>query len=419
MTGITKNKQYYKFSLYGFLKNLRFFDAFFILFLIEKELSFTQIGLLYAVREIVINVLEVPSGIFADKFGRKKSLVGSFVFYIASFLVFHFSASFWLFFIAFILFGIGDAFRTGTHKGMIMDYLRINGWSNQKIEYYGHTRSWSQKGSALSALLAGLLVFYSGKFSSIFLYSVVPYLFNLVLILSYPKVLDKSLKQKKNERKKELNLTIKSLFKVVRQQSVLKIINTSALHSAYLKSLKDYIQPLIINVALLIPLLNNFDIEKKNGAIIGVIYFFIFLLSSKASKMASKANQKQDSKLPYFTLLIGFCAGIISGITYLFSWWVVSLIAFIAIYLIENFRKPILTGYVSDSVPEEILASVISVQSLLKTVFTAVIAFVFGVLADFSGLGIALIATSLFLLLLTQIINVLTKSKKHYKAANS
>jgi len=79
MSSITKNKQYYKFSLYGFLKNLRFFDAFFILFLIEKGLPFTQIGILYAVREIVINVFEIPSGILADSYGRKNSLIGSFV----------------------------------------------------------------------------------------------------------------------------------------------------------------------------------------------------------------------------------------------------------------------------------------------------------------------------------------------------
>ena len=161
MNNHIKNRQYYKFCLYGFLKNLRFFDAFFILFLIEKDLLFAQIGLLYAIREIVINVLEVPSGIFADKFGRKKSLVGSFVFYIASFLVFHFSNEFWPFLIAFVLFGVADSFRSGTHKGMIMDYLKINNWSEYKIDYYGHTRSWSQKGSAISSLLAGLLVFYS------------------------------------------------------------------------------------------------------------------------------------------------------------------------------------------------------------------------------------------------------------------
>ncbi|MDO7976343.1 hypothetical protein [Oceanotoga teriensis] len=39
-----KDKQYYKFCMYGFFKNLRFFEPFFMLFLKEKGLSFTEIG---------------------------------------------------------------------------------------------------------------------------------------------------------------------------------------------------------------------------------------------------------------------------------------------------------------------------------------------------------------------------------------
>ena len=411
MSGITKNLQYYKFSLYGFLKNLRFFDAFFILFLIEKGLSFTQIGLLYAIRETVINVLEVPSGIFADKFGRKKSLAGSFGFYIASFLVFHFSSNFWFFLLAFILFGIGDAFRSGTHKGMIMDYLQMNGWSKQKIDYYGHTRSWSQKGSALSSLIAGILVFYSGKFSTIFLYSIIPYLINFVLIISYPKVLDSSLKQKKKQRKQVNDLKLKSLFRIIKQPNVLSIINTTALHTAYLKSIKDYIQPLIIQVVLLIPLIANTETEKKNGLFIGIIYFIIYLLSSKASKSAALSAKFNAKKLPNITLLIGFVAGIICGILYTFEFWLIALVFFASIYIIENFRKPVLTGYIAENVPEEILASVISVQSLLKTVFTAAIALVFGILADLLEIGPAMLIISMSLLLLTQLVNAFGSNK--------
>ena len=158
-----KNLQYYKFSAYGFLKNLRFFDAFFILFLIDQGLSYTQIGVLYAVREIAINLLEIPSGMMADAFGRRKALIISFLSYIASFLIFYFSNNFFLFLLAFILFGAGDAFRSGTHKGLIMDYLKQQGWSEQKIAYYGHTRSWSQRGSALSSIIAGLIIFTGGK----------------------------------------------------------------------------------------------------------------------------------------------------------------------------------------------------------------------------------------------------------------
>ncbi len=149
--------------MYGFLKNLRFIDAFFILFLVDKGISFTQIGFLYAVREVITNLFELPSGILADAFGRKRALAFSFILYISSFTLFYIFQNFWFFMIAFILFGLAEAFRSGTHKGMIMDYLNLNDMAAQAANYYGHTRSCSQKGSALSALAAGIIVLYGGS----------------------------------------------------------------------------------------------------------------------------------------------------------------------------------------------------------------------------------------------------------------
>ncbi len=406
-----KDKQYYKFCFYGFLKNLRFFDAFFILFLVEKGLPYTQIGILYAVREIAINVLEVPSGIVADTWGRKNALTGSFIAYIASFLVFYFSSDFWWFLLAFVLYGAGDAFRSGTHKGMIMDYLKINRWDDQKINYYGHTRACSQKGSAISSLIAGIIVFYTGMYRDIFLYSVIPYFINLLLILSYPKELNHSIKPS-DKTEYGIGATLRSFWQIIRKPHVLKIINTSALHTAYLKAVKDYIQPLMVHVALLLPIFMHTPQDKKNGIVVGVLYFFIYLLTSRASQIASKVEAGSKRNISYTTLLWGFGLGIFSGICFFYGFWVISFLAFVGIYIVENIRKPVLTGYVADRVPNEILASVISAQSLLKTVMTAVIALVFGFLADRSGIGVAFVVVSSLLIAGTVIINLLQIKKQ-------
>ena len=408
---IIKNKQYFKFCIYGFLKNLRFFDAFFILFLVEKGLPYTQIGILYAVREIFINIFEIPSGIIADTYGRKNSLIGSFFVYIVSFYVFYISNDFWFFMIAFILYGIGDAFRSGTHKGMIMDYLRFNHWEKQKINYYGHTRSWSQKGSAISSLVAGLIVFYSGTYQNIFLYSIIPYLINLLLIISYPKELNRSFEQINPKSSPGIGLTIKSFFKIIKKPNVLKIINTSAVHTAYLRAVKDYIQPLMVNVALIIPIMLNVEAEKKNGIIIGVIYFFIYLATSRASQLASKVAAQNKQNISYITLLFGFIFGILCGVFYIYDLWIISMIAFVGIYIVENIRKPILTGFIADNVPNEILTSVISAQSLLRTFITAILAFVFGIIADNFGIGVSFIVVSVFLTLTTVLMNTYNNQK--------
>lgn len=392
-----KNRQYYKFCMYGFLKNMRFFDAFFILFLVDKGVSFTQIGILYATREVFTNVFELPSGIIADAFGRKSSLAASLLIYIISFALFFLFDDFWIFVIAMSLFGIGEAFRTGTHKGIIIDYLKSMEWDEYAGNYYGHTRSWSQRGSAISALLAGVIVFFGGSYQVVFLYSIVPYLLNLVLILSYPKELNSSPLGKRTKKQPWIGIAITSFLKVIRQRPVLNIIYSSAVHTAYLRAMKDYIQLLMLNLVVLIPILMQNDPEKKTGLVIGVLYFFIFLATSLASRKSAKIADRSRRNIAYMTLLFGFLAGIISGVSFHYGLWIISFFAFAAIYVVENIRKPILTGAVAMEVPGEILTSVISAQSLLRTILTSLFALAFGIIADHAGIGTSLIVVSLLL----------------------
>lgn len=402
-----RNRQYYKFSTYGFLRNLRFFDAFFILFLVQQGLSYTQIGILYAVREVAINLLEIPSGMVADTFGRRRTLVVSFLSYIVSFLIFYLSTNFYLYLLAFILFGAGDAFRSGTHKGLIMTYLKQKGWSNHKITYYGHTRSWSQRGAAISSLIAGLIVFSGGDYRNIFLLSTIPYILNLFLVLSYPEELDDMVKP---SQKKTLHDTFKALLLSLKDLQVVKLISHSALHSAYLKAIKDYIQLVMLQVALLFPLIAGIEQDQQNGLLIGAFYFIIYLINSYASRSASHL-EKKNRNIVVLTLITGFAAGIVSGQFFELGFMIPALLSFVLIYIIENIRKPIMTGYVADRVPEEILSSVLSAQSQIKTIMTAGIALIFGIIADRFGLAWSLSMTSAILMLSILILSAL-RSKK-------
>lgn len=406
MEQLVKNRQYYKFCFYGFLKNLRFFDAFFILFLVDKGVSFTQIGILYAVREIAANLLEIPSGILADTFGRKTSLAASFTLYISSFALFYLSSNFWIYLLAFILFGIAEAFRSGTHKGMIMDYLNQNGWSQQAIKYYGHTRSWSQMGSALSALIAGIIVYLGGDYQVIFLYSIIPYLLNFILILSYPGRLNHSMKPRSAKKRTRIISSVLELISNLKKKKVRAVIYSSATHSAYLRAVKDYIQLVMVNLAVIIPILGEIDQKQKNGLIIGGLYFLIFMATSLASRFSSLAALKNPKNIAFISLVLGFTAGTISGISFQLGLWLISLLAFAGIYLVENIRKPILTVEVASQVPIEILSSVISSQSLLKTIITSFLALIFGIIADLYGVGLSLIIVSGLLLLTSLIIQI-------------
>ena len=158
-----------RFSLYGFLKNQQYYDYFLLLAFRQMGLSYFVIGLLIAFRELMINLLEIPTGGVADLCGRRRSMIFSFVAYIISFLIFGISGiaasaslgptraliSFLL--LAMLFFALGDAFRTGTHKALIFSWLRILGRIDERTKVYGYTRSWSKIGSAVSVLIASVI----------------------------------------------------------------------------------------------------------------------------------------------------------------------------------------------------------------------------------------------------------------------
>jgi len=402
--GFKKNLQYYKFCLYGFFKNLRFFEAFLLLFFLDKGLTYLEIGLLYTIREVVKAAMEIPSGIIADAFGRRKVLISSFFFYIISFLGFSFSGSFILFAFSMSFFSFGDAFRTGVHKAMIFNYLKVNNWADQKVDYYGHTRSWSQAGSAISAAIAALIVFVTGAYNTIFLLAIIPYLIDAVLIWSYPKFLDgDKTKLDKNRLISAFREVFSGLKLSIKKPALLKPLISLSLYTGYYKSVKDYVQPIIKTLAISTPFFAYLNNEKKTAVIIGIFYFIAYILTSISSKNAQGFNKlfSNASKAMKISILIGFMSGVIIGLAFIEQYYFASVIGFVIILMVENIRKPIGISMVADNTDDKAMATILSVESQTKSLFAAVIAPVLGFIADYYSPGISILIVSAILILIS------------------
>ena len=397
-----KDIQYYKFCFYGFLKNLRFFESFIILFFLQKNLSFVEIGFLYSIKEITTFVFEIPSGVVADALGRRRTMIMALLTYILSFVIFYFAGSYFVFALAMIIFAFAEAFRSGVNKAMIFNYLQRNGWEDQKADYYGNTRACSQKGSAISALTAAVFVFYSGNYNIIFIASIIPYLINVILLMSYPKWLDGDLKNittiSIGDKFREVERAFVQTFK---KALFVRILVSSTLYTGYYKAVKDYIQPLIKSLALAVPFLTYLNDEKKTAVFIGIFYFITYLMTSRMSKSSGKfLNRFKDFGKPMnLTIIIGFLFGVISGGVYILGWYFLAVAGFVFILLIENLRKPIGVALVADVSHDNAMATVLSLSSQVKSVFAAVIAPLIGFIADKEGLGAGLVFTSLLLIL--------------------
>jgi MFS family permease len=407
-----KDLQLYKFSAYGFLKNLRFFDTFIFLFFLQKGLNFLEIGSLISIREISILILEIPTGIMADSYGRRSSMIFSFLSYIVSFLLFFFSANFGFYVLAMILFGLGEAFRTGTHKAMILAYLEMHNIKDQKVEYYGFTRSWSQIGSALAALIAGAIVLYSGNYDYIFLGSVIPYFLALILMISYPNNLDGEHKRKNQtscySKSYVLVLqTIKDFYAEMKNPGLRKALINSALFDGLFKTTKDYIQPILQTFAISTPVL-LFLKDGRDTIIISIVYFLLFLLTSLSSRKAKIFGSwfHSLSKAINTSFIMGVMLIFFTGLLFHFGIKIIAILGFVTFYMFQNVRRPLNVGFISEKISSKVMASGLSLESQMKTIFIAILSPVMGFLADSLGIGLAIVILSCLTLLVFPFIKV-------------
>lgn len=413
---IVKNKQYYKFCLYGFFKNLRFFDAFLLVFFLSKGISYWQIGIIYSIREITRNILEIPSGIISDILGRRTSLAAAFLLYIGSYLTFYFSNTYYVILLAMIIFAIGDAFRTGSHKAMLYSYLESHSWESHKTEYYGNTRSWSKMGSAICSLVGAWLIWESGSYASAFLFSIIPAFLDMLLILSYPKSLEGKLKE---EYQKNIGAAFKeswvSMLKQIKQISLWYNINIVSMHTGYLSAIKDYLQPVIASIAIGIAVLSEHSQIQREALLIGIVFSIIYLISAISSRYSNNFVSliKKPEKALLITLIAGLLCGVIGGflISIGLTWW--GILALILIFPIENLRKPIGVAKITDESNPKIYAFVLSIESQTGSLYAALLAPLIGVLADKYSPGFGIAICSAMLVILSAILYITKRVQRH------
>lgn len=372
-----------RFCLYGFVKNQKYFEPFLYLAFRDKGLSFTAIGALIGFREICINLMEIPTGAAADVLGRRRAMILSHAAYIGAFVVFGLLDPLWALFGAMFLFSIGEAFRTGTHKAIIFDWLARQGRGDEKTRVYGFTRSWSKLGSALGVVIAAVLVFVTGDYRAVFLFCILPYALNIVNFLTYPKYLDGE-----HGRHRSAAEVARTLFGALgaglRKRPLRRLLGESMAFEGMFKASRDYLQPVLRVAALSAPVFLYWTDRQRTAVLVGAVYVVLHLLGSYASRHADALARRAGSEargarwlwaidLAVFAVL---GAGILAGA----AW--IAIAAFAALAVAQNFWRPMLISRVAHHAESSQMATVLSIESQAKTLFTAVAAPLLGLAID-------------------------------------
>ncbi len=123
MSSIRLNKNINIIYLLAFFNEL-FFPITAWLFFYLRYLDFPQIAILTGISGLASNLLEIPTGAFADIVGRKKAILLSYVFFSVAMFGIAFSTSFWAFLFFALVNSLCNSLFSGSLEALAYDSLK-------------------------------------------------------------------------------------------------------------------------------------------------------------------------------------------------------------------------------------------------------------------------------------------------------
>ncbi|MGV8152570.1 MAG: MFS transporter [Candidatus Nanoarchaeia archaeon] len=356
-----------------------------VLYYLLNNLSFIQIGILASILAIFTLLFEVPSGIFADKYGRKKALLISTFTGALSALFYYLGNDFWMFSIATALFGISAAFTSGTIDAILYDTLIVL----KKRELFKKHRS---RQFLYANLINGVILLFIP-----FIYEINEKLPFLIGVLFFTTALFVSFFFIEPPIKKKLGREFLEVFldsgkEIKLSRNLFLIILTSSLTLSFIYATSEYYQPLL-------------NIVKFPIILFGVIYFVKRLILGVGAQLSHMLEKWIKTK----TLII--VLGILILLSYLGSSTNIGFIVIISIILfsfVEGAHKVIFKDEINKRVSSDNRSTILSFEEFIQNLSKAGIALVYGYFADLIGIQqMLLLGGILFFLVFTTLISLI------------
>ncbi|PED90010.1 hypothetical protein COL64_24770 [Bacillus toyonensis] len=361
---MTRNvKLFYLSSLLG---NVYFDRAIWILYYQKIGISFFEIGILQALVNASMFLFDIPAGYFADKFGRKPSMLIGRILIIAKYIILLSTTNVYLLGIGSILFGAGMVFIMGADQAFLYDSIKEDSSKNNFTKFLGNFNGLMFLVLSISMACGGFL--QKNSWSMVYLLTLIFQLCSLILALwlkeerykSIKENLEPKIKSKMSIRKLNINLATKCF------------IFALALYWAVASIYDMFNQKLLSEVGLSV-------------TTIALIYAFSSPIIALFSMLAHKFEEKFSPKKVLLSAF-GFSTILFLGIIYKSPF--IYITSFIGVSCIYNLTEPILFNKLNELVPSSMRATFLSYVNFLSSGMMFVLLPGIGLLGDKSGLNI-------------------------------
>jgi MFS family permease len=346
----------------------------YVLYFRHYHINLFQIALLAAIFEASILVFEMPTGLVADTYGRKISVILSALFSLISGIFFIFFPFLFGFIIAEILNGLGETFRSGALEAWLVDSLRHENREEKVKHAFAQGTKYRVIGNLLGLILGGYLA--SLDIALVWVpFTMVFFVLNMFLFLKMKEEyrIDKTISARITSRISE---TIKKSLIVIRSQKLILALLLLALFSEFsFETISQYWQVHFSE--------NLFIRAEYFGWILVISSVATILLIDKVTKLSEKFKHEVYSL-------------VILEILFLLSLLVIALtfsptlavIFFILLQSLVSFKEPIFLDLYNKHIPSEQRATLLSFQSLVGSGGEVLAGLCIGVVALKFGLRI-------------------------------
>ncbi|OOM76869.1 major facilitator superfamily protein [Clostridium puniceum] len=388
--------------IYNFLLQLNITSAIWVLYLAFRGMSLVEIGLLESIYHITGVLFELPTGVIADVYGKKFSVITGRIVSIVSCILMIISDSFLGFAIAFSLSSASMNLNSGAAEALVYDSLKELGEEEKYKKIWGNLAFAMSVAQGMAVLLGGILA--DIKFLYAYILGTIIQIGALIAAYSFSEPpIQKDKEKNENQEKQKGNLIVNQLVTSIKVLKVRRLVLYLILFSSLVASLQTtvffYSQQYF----------SDMSYSKTEIAIICALSSLIEAISSKYAYRIEKLLKLNG------TLISIAVVNILSliGLAFIKN---LSIAFFLVTSITGGLAFTIFSDYINSRIPSEYRATILSFDSLCFSAFMIGVFPLFGMLAE--KIGFSITFGIIALLYIPAMMFLMLKLKKHKNKEN-
>lgn len=357
------------FYVYAVLANSMFQRGVFVIFLYERGFSAGQVAILQTLIYLVSGLAEMPTGIIADRIGRRASIVIGQVLIAGCLLGQAAFSNYWAFLALFIGQGVGMACVSGSDTALLYDLLVRRGATAGYVKIKSRFTMLGTVTSGVAIVLGGQLQHFS--WGIVYLGSASCLVLAVVVLMSrVPEIRGAdAVDEQDGAEKQHVDATAwRAMLRVATPALVTLVVVSGLMHAT--------LTPYIIFTQ------KTLSDQGAGTALVSVVISAGFFVGGLVPLLSDRANKRIGYRIVIPISLVTLAAAL--GLSGLGLVWV-TIAAFLILVGIPEITAVLVDNVLNEAVPSRHRASLLSMIAFVESVLIGTGYLVLGTLMD--GLG--------------------------------